>query len=309
VKPVVFTLPGNEAIGHALTEDLSGERGELVVRRFPDRETYVRVLSAVEGRDTVLVCSLDRPDDKLVALYLLTSTLRERGARRIVLVVPYLAYMRQDCAFNDGEAVSAKHVARWVSGFIDGLVTVDPHLHRIHDLCEIYRVPCATLHAAPLLAAWVREHVAKPLLVGPDSESRQWVADVARDAACPYVVLEKTRYGDRDVEIAIPDLQAYRDRTPVLVDDVISSGRTLIAATVKLRAAGLAPPVCVAVHAVFAGDAYEALRKAGAAQIVTTDAIAHPSNGIALHTLLAPALRQLLANLPAAAPREFNKLP
>jgi ribose-phosphate pyrophosphokinase len=303
VKPVVFTLPGNETIGHALTEDLSGERGELVIRRFPDRETYVRVLSAVEGRDTALVCSLDRPDDKLVALYLLASTLRERGARRIVLVVPYLAYMRQDCAFNDGEAVSAKHVARWVSGFIDGLVTVDPHLHRIHDLCEIYRVPCATLHAAPLLARWVHEHVAKPLLIGPDSESRQWVADVARDAECPYVVLEKIRYGDRDVEVKTPDLAAYRDRTPVLIDDVIASGRTLVAAAAKLRAAGLPPSVCAAVHAVFADDAYDALRKAGVAQIVTADAITHPTNGIALHTLLAPALTQMLANLPTGARR------
>jgi ribose-phosphate pyrophosphokinase len=287
---MVFSLPGSERQAAELATQLGAELGAIETRRFPDGESYVRIASDVAGREAVLVCTLARPDDQFLRLVFAARTLRELGAASVTLVAPYLAYMRQDKRFHSGEAVTSDHFADLLSREIDRLITVDPHLHRHAALSEIYRAPAVALHAAPLLATWIAREVDRPLIVGPDIESEQWVADVASRAGAPHVVLRKERHGDRDVEIAIPDLSAWRDRLPVLIDDIASSGRTLIKAAEGTTGQGLAPPVCVVVHPLFAEDSYERL-SAVCARIVSTDSVVHESNGIALAPLLAGALR------------------
>ncbi|MFC3068451.1 ribose-phosphate pyrophosphokinase [Phenylobacterium soli] len=288
--PFVFALPGSERQGRDLADRLGAETGVLETRRFPDGESYVRIVSVVAGRDVALVCSLARPDDQFLRLVFAARTLRELGASRITLVAPYLAYMRQDKQFHSGEAVTSTYFADLLSREVDRVITVDPHLHRHKALAEIYAVPAVALHAAPLLADWIAANVAQPLVIGPDLESEQWVADVAGRSEAPYVVLRKARRGDRNVEIATPDLSQWAGRQPVLIDDIASSGRTLIEAARGLAAQGFRPPVCVVVHALFADDAYAELSGV-AERIVSTDAVTHPSNGIPLAGLLADAVR------------------
>lgn len=292
MRPLLLYLPGNETLSASLAHDLDAELGEVEIRRFPDGESYVRLLSQVSGRECQIVATLDRPDDKMLPLAFLATTARELGAARLTLIAPYLAYMRQDRRFQPGESVTSACFARFLSGWIDRLVTVDPHLHRRSTLEEIYTVPCTTLHAAPLISRWIREEVETPLIVGPDIESEQWVADVAREAGSPWVVLRKERLGDRNVRISVPDLDDWLDRTPVLVDDIISTARTMIETAGHLVRAGLKAPVCVGVHAVLAGSAYADLRAAGAGRIVTCNTIPHESNAIDVSPLLARALRE-----------------
>jgi ribose-phosphate pyrophosphokinase len=275
----------------SLARELDAEPGAVEIRRFPDGESYVRVLSQVRGRECLLACTLDRPDDKILPLLFLAATARELGAERVTLIAPYLAYMRQDRRFQPGESVTSACFARFLSGWIDQLVTVDPHLHRRSSLEEIYAVPCTTLHAAALVSRWIQQEVEGPLLVGPDVESEQWVSTVARDAGSPWIVLRKERLGDSDVRISVPDLDPWRDRTPVLVDDIISTARTMIETVGHLVRAGLKAPVCVGVHAVFAGSALPDLRAAGAGRIVTCNTIPHPSNGIDVGPLIARGLQ------------------
>ena len=205
-RPVVIAMPGNEQLADELATLLWLERGAATVRRFPDGESYVRIASPVGARAALIVCTLDRPDDKLVPLLLLAKALREAGARSVGLVAPYLPYMRQDRCFQPGETISAQHVGAWISQCVDWLVTVDPHLHRIADLSQVYSVPSRVVHAAGSVAQWIRAHVREPLLIGPDEESAQWVGAVAKDAHAPFVVLSKVRRGDRDVEVSVPDL-------------------------------------------------------------------------------------------------------
>lgn len=288
--PIVMPLPGSEALGRDLAAQLRAELGVLETRQFPDGESYVRVRSDVAGRTVILVCSLARPDAQVLRLVFAARTLRELGATRLILVAPYLAYMRQDKRFQPGEAVTSTHFAQLISAEVDRLVTIDPHLHRHAALSEIYTVPATALHAAPLLADWIAVQVDRPLIIGPDSESEQWVTEVARRAGAPHLVLEKSRHGDRDVEIAMPDLAPWRDRRPVLIDDIVSSGRTMIEVADGLRARGLPAPVCVTVHALFAEDAYAELARR-AERIVSTDTVLHPSNGISVAGLLADTLR------------------
>ena len=169
-----------------LRETLGAEVGQLELHAFPDGETYLRFLTDVAGRTLVIVCTLDRPNDKILPLIFAAATARELGAAKIGLVAPYLAYMRQDRRFKPGEAVTSRQIAQLLSNAFDWLVTVDPHLHRYGSLGEIYRIPTRVVHAAPLISEWIRAHVANPLIIGPDSESEQWVSAVAKDAGAPY---------------------------------------------------------------------------------------------------------------------------
>ncbi len=294
MKPLLLALSENVTIGESLAAALDADRGRAEFRRFPDGETYVRLDADVTTRDIILVCSLDRPDAKFLPLIFLAETARDLGARSVGLICPYLAYMRQDTRFKPGEGITSSYFAKALGRHFDWLVTVDPHLHRRRSLAEIYKIPATAAHAAPLIAAWVRDHVSAPLIVGPDSESEQWVAAVARGAEAPYLVLEKHRHSDRAVEISAPDLRSWKGRTPVLVDDIISTARTLIATTGRLRAAGASDIVVVGVHGLFAERAYDELCAAGAQTIVTCNTVSHPSNAIDVAAVLAQAAGKLL---------------
>src|SRR5690606_35251908 len=232
-----------------------------------------------------------RPDEQLAMLLFTADCARELGATEVNLVAPYLAYMRQDKRFNPGEAVSSLTFARVLSGHFDALLTVDPHLHRHPALSSLYTIPTATLHSAPLLADWIAANVERPLVVGPDGESEQWASAIASRIGAPCAVLRKTRRGDRDVDIEQTDLRGYLDHTPVLVDDIASSGRTLLVAARQMLAQGLRRPECVVVHALLADEAHAALRQTFA-RVTSTDAVAHPSNLIALAPLFAQALHE-----------------
>ena len=290
MSTVVFALPGNERIAAGIATRLGVEQGGMTVRRFPDGESYVRIDTPVSGQQVAFICTLHEPDQKVPALLFAASTARELGASRIGLIAPYLAYMRQDKRFTDGESITSIHFAKLISGHFDWLITVDPHLHRWTSLGQLYSVPSLVVHAAPMLSHWIRGNVEAPILIGPDSESEQWVSAVARGAEAPYLVLEKIRRGDRDVSVSIPDIGLLRGGTPVLVDDIISTARTMMAASRHLAGHGIAPPVCVGVHAVFAGDAHAELLAAGAGRIVTANTIPHPSNAIDVTPAIADAL-------------------
>lgn len=284
---IVFSIPGSEKLCHSLTGLLHAEAGEAVIRRFPDGETYVKVLSNVYGKDAVIVCSLHHPDNKILPLYFLAKTLKEFRASSVTLVAPYLAYMRQDKRFSDGECITSTLFAQLISGFIDKLITIDPHLHRRSSLSQIYSIHSSVLHVKTLIADWVRQHVNKALLIGPDSESEQWVSEIAKEADSPFIVLEKIRSGDKRVKVSVPEVAEYLEHTPVLVDDIISTAHTMIATIGHLKNAGMKPPVCIGIHAVMASGAYAKLTKAGAGKIVTCNSIAHPSNAIEVDALLA----------------------
>jgi ribose-phosphate pyrophosphokinase len=173
----------------------------------------------------------------------------------------------------------------------DRLVTVDPHLHRYGALDEVFTIPSRLVAAAPRIAAYVSGRVERPLLIGPDAESEQWVAAVASALGCAHVILTKTRRGDRDVSVsALPGDIAWRGVTPIIIDDIVSTGRTMIEAVGELRRAGAAPPLCIGIHAVLAGSAEADVRAAGASAFATCNTIAHPSNAIDVLDLVGSAL-------------------
>ncbi|HSH42105.1 MAG TPA: ribose-phosphate diphosphokinase [Arenicellales bacterium] len=259
------------------------------IHRFPDGESRLRLPQELPAH--VILCrSLNQPNDKLVELMLAARTARNLGARRLTLVAPYLCYMRQDTAFVPGEAVSQAIIGEWLGGLFDCVVTVDPHLHRVHDLGEVVAgAEARALSAAPAMSEYLRHLPDSPLLIGPDGESRQWVQQIAELSGTEFTVSSKRRSGDREVEVALGDCDC-QGRTVVLVDDIISTGETMAAAARLARADGAAEIHCLVTHALFCQGALDLLKSAGAGGIVSTDSISHSSNKIHLAPLLAEAI-------------------
>lgn len=295
VGPRILAYPGNSEVAESLCRALHAEPVAFEMRHFPDGETYLRIDSDVRGCAVALVCTLKDPDSRFLPLVFAADTLRELGARQVGLVAPYLAYMRQDQRFLAGEAVTSASFARLLSARFDWLVTIDPHLHRRRSLNEIYTIPTEVVHAAPLLTKWIRENVERPLVVGPDAESEQWVSEVAQAIPCPYLVLQKVRHGDRSVEVSpVSEIRRWADSTPVLVDDIISSAATMSETVRQWREAGLPAPICLGVHGIFAENAYERLQQAGVSRIVTTNCIPHRTNGIDVSGSLVKSVQRFL---------------
>jgi len=234
----LHAFPGNEALAGAIADALGTVVVPVEVSRFPDGEARVRVGGDRSRRPAVVVCSLEHADEKILPLLFAAGALRALGAPPVGLVAPYLAYMRQDRAFHEGEAVSAMHFARVLSESVDWLVTVEPHLHRIASLDAIYSIPACAVHVSDAMATWISGNVANAVVIGPDAESRQWARSVADAAGIPFEVLEKRRLSSDRVEVTVPHIGRWRDRTPVVVDDVVSTGHTMLETVRHLRDVG-----------------------------------------------------------------------
>jgi len=275
------------------TKNLAIETGlpysEIQIHHFPDGESKLRLPESLP--DHVILCrSLNQPNEKIVELILAAGGAKELGCKTLTLVAPYLAYMRQDCAFSPGEVVSQKVLGQLWAKYFDQVVTVDSHLHRIHELSEAIPINRAiNLTATGPMSDYLHKTVDKPFLIGPDEESQQWVAAIAKKANWDYAVANKQRFGDAEVSITLPDGD-YKARNIVLVDDVASTGKTL---TNTAKALDKYQPASISVlvtHALFTGNSIEELYAAGVKNIWSCDSVPHPTNRVSLAHLLSKSI-------------------
>jgi ribose-phosphate pyrophosphokinase len=285
----LFGFPECSVAALGLAKELSIPLRAVHVHHFPDGESLVRV-DPPEGT-AILYRSLDDPNAKLVELLLAASALRDNGAGRVMLVAPYLAYMRQDMAFEAGQAVSQRVIGKLLAEHFDALLTVDPHLHRISNLTEIMPgTDAISISAAPILAAAL-QGAENLVLVGPDTESRQWVEVIAAPLGLDVLVGSKQRNGDREVDIVIEDIAQVAGRRAVLVDDVVSSGATLVKAARLLLEAGASGVEALATHCLASDADFAAMRACGIERVRSSDSVAGPTATLPLAGLLAKAIR------------------
>ena len=258
-----------------------------VIKRhcFPDGENKLTLPPELPGH-VLFYRSLDQPNEKLIELLLAAKTARTLGANTLTLIAPYLCYMRQDMAFNPGEAISQTIIGDYLADLFDNVITVDPHLHRIDRLEQaVPATQAISLSATALMSEYINQHLPDPILIGPDCESEQWVRAVAEPHRWDYAVCQKIRKGDRDVEIALPEI-TLDGRTVIIIDDVASSGRTLAVASENCIQEN-ANEVCILItHALISDDAKQDLLRAGAKHIWSTDSVSHETNVIRLWPLL-----------------------
>ncbi|CZG06766.1 TPA: ribose-phosphate diphosphokinase [Legionella pneumophila subsp. pneumophila] len=290
MKPLLFSLFDSSEIARRLQEVLQVDVGDVTFHRFPDTEWYLKINSEVNNRSLMVVDSLNEPDEKILPLLFFAKTAKELGARKVGLIAPYLSYLRQDKRFHQGEGITSRYFAQMLSSSFDWLMSIDPHLHRYHSLDEIYSIPTFVLHATSMIATWIKHHVPKPILIGPDMESEQWVADIAEKGSFPYAILEKIRRGDKEVAISMPFIPELESSTPVLVDDIISTARTMIETVKQLQQTGVKSVICIGVHALFAKEAYSLLSGIKGVQTITCNTIRHATNAIDVSDLIVEIL-------------------
>lgn len=291
----IQSLPSGADDARRLAALLGLPLREIALHNFPDRE--MRVTIGPAASTTIIYASLDRPNDKLLAILFAAEAMRRAGARRLVLLAPYLCYMRQDTAFHEGEAISQKAVGRLIAGMVDRVVTVDAHLHRTTDIRAVFPgIEAENLSAMPAIADALRSTGIDPatVAVGPDAESRPWVSDLAGQLGLAHTVAQKIRRGDRAVEIGFAGDGRLAGRPVLLVDDIVSSGGTLITCAKALRSAGATTIDAVMTHALFAPEMATAFADAGIRSVRSTSSVPHPSNAIPLDAILATALRREL---------------
>jgi ribose-phosphate pyrophosphokinase len=286
-------LPASAEIGRHLAERLGVSGHEIALHRFPDGELRVTVGPAAPT--TIICCSLNDPNEKLIALLFAAEALRRGGARRLVLVAPYLGYMRQDAAFHAGEAISQRAIGDLFAKTFDRAITVEAHLHRTATLNQVFPgIETDNLSATSAIASVLRADTLDPatLVVGPDTESRPWVSDLAGRLGLAFAVGEKIRHGDRSVQIVFSDPARLLHRPVILIDDIVSSGGTLIACAEALASSGVSSIDAVVIHALFPPELLNEFTRAGVRSLRSANSVPHPTNAMALDHILADALRR-----------------
>lgn len=287
----LFTFAHGKQHAEDIASALSIPCSEIGVHRFPDGESRITAPGATAT--SIVYCPLDRPNEKLVELMFVSDALRRGGAGRLVLVAPYLCYMRQDKVFHEGEAVSQQAMSRFLSSCFDRVVTVDTHLHRVSRIDDVFPdIEAENLTAADAIADFAKGQGlgADVLVAGPDEESIQWARRVGNALGAEAIAGRKTRHGDRKVDVEFPDCN-LEGRTVLLLDDIVSSGGTVLTAIARLKEAGAASVHLAVTHALFDDAMERRLREAGAVSIWSTTSVPHPTNKISLAMLLADALR------------------
>jgi ribose-phosphate pyrophosphokinase len=279
----------------ALAERISREFGNApfaipFLKRFPDGELYVRVGGRLEGEDVVLVQST-RTDEGLLELLFLEDAIREAGCKHLYVVIPYFGYARQDRSFFPGEPVSARVMARHVELMADAVVTVD--LHSSQTL-QAFSKPSFEASGIPAIARLLREHPID-LLVSPDKGGTERAKRMAQILNLPWISLDKRRIDSEHVELALPDSSPVPldGRNVAIIDDVISTGGTIVEAARLLARQHVASVSAACTHGLFLRDAFERI-KAVTHHMYSTDTLDNPAEKVSVAPDIAQILRRNL---------------
>jgi len=277
----VIAGPSSPLLAKRISEALNVPMAKTIFRRFPDGELYVRIEDMCER--AVIVQSITSNDD-LVALMLMLDAL---DGVDTIAVIPYMGYARQDKKFNEGEAISIRAVARMIESYAEAVVTVNIHSK---DAASYFK-KLVEVDAMPIIGEFYSKR--DVVMVSPDLGSYERVKVCAEHAGCEFDYLEKKRIDAERVEIKPKSLDV-RGKDVVIVDDIISTGGTMVEATKMLLQAGAKSVECACVHAVLAGNALNKLYSAGVKDVVATDTIERGVSVISVAKAIAEVLEKYL---------------
>lgn len=290
---MIITTCGNSiALAKALARKLKSAYSPLTISTFPDGDIYLKYNTNLAKKTVVIVESFQpNSQQSFFRILIAAETAKDLGARKVILIAPYLAFLRQDARFKPGEAISSKIMGKHLSSCLDNIITIDPHLHRYRSLREVFSIGGHAVTANGLITEYIRAHYPDAVLVGPDWESSQWAGRIARKIAADSTIFAKKRYSSRKVKVEMIQPIPLKDRTVVIVDDIISTGCTLVEAAREAYRHGAQEVIAIAVHGIFAENAWQKLRKAGVKKVITTNCIEHSTNEIDVMPLLADELK------------------
>jgi len=286
----------SKTLAWRVAQKLKAEYLETEINKFPDGETYIRFTSDVEGKEVVVIQSLGhKPNEYLIELFLMLDALKDLKARKVIAVLPYFAYARQDERFKPGEAVSLKTITRLIeTAGADHIFTIDSHRHRVIDMDKLVSIPMQDLSAMTELAKHVTSthQLKNPAVIGPDAEAGAWAKIAAETINVHYDVLEKRRIDAETVEIRPRQLDVD-GRDVLIVDDIISTGNTIIKAIDVLKEHGARDIYVACTHPLLVRNALTRIYQAGARYVVGTDTVLSPISLVTVAPVIAQAIHQL----------------
>lgn len=276
-----------------LAANIAREMGDVLCplesRKFPDGERYIRIKGDVED-GVVVVQSTGYPqDENLMELFLILKTIRRMGIEKINTVIPYFGYGRQEKSFNTGEAISAEVVCQLIqqSGASE---VYSINLHE-EGICNLFNIPAHNLSAMPTMANYIGSNVDDPVIVAPDKGALGFAQEIANILNCESDYLEKTRISPDKVDTKPKNLDVD-GRDAVIIDDIISTGGTIVNACGILREHGARMILVSCVHPVLVEDALLKIFAAGADDVVGTNTLKSEVSSVSVASLVADALKK-----------------
>jgi ribose-phosphate pyrophosphokinase len=298
---ILFAGTGNPALAQAMAAQLGVRLGECRVERFPDGETSVHLGESVRGKDVFLMQPTCPPvNDNTMQLLILADACRRAAAGRIHAIVPYYGYARSDKRTGRREPITASLVALLMrEAGIGHVVTVDLHTAQIEGF---FPGPFDTLTAVPTLCAALRAELPpESVVVSPDAGRVKLATEYAARLDLPLAVLHKRRESGSETRVTHL-VGEVRGRACLIIDDMISTGGTLVESVEALRDAGAAGFLVAATHGLLRDGAVHRLRGAGVSRVCVTDTVPPPDDAtgilrvVSVAPLLAGALRRLSAS-------------
>jgi len=274
----------SQKLAALISKELDETLCPLETRKFPDGERYIRIGGNLES-DAVVIQSTGYPQDQnLLELFLILKTLKSLDVENIKVVIPYFGYARQEKRFKTGEAISAQVV----SELLEACGATEIFSINLHEdgLRNLFNIPAHNLSAMPLIAEYIEEHLDDPVIIAPDKGALGFASEIAGILGCDSDHLEKTRISPDKVETRTKDLDV-QGREAVIIDDIISTGGTIINASHILRQHGASKIVVSCVHPVLVEDALLRIFASGVDDVIATDTLQSDASTISVVPLIA----------------------
>ena len=284
---MIIGCSASQKLAASVADLLDDRLCPVETRKFPDGERYIRVKSEVDGEVTVVQSTGYPQDENLMELLFMMENLKDLGADYIRVVIPYFGYGRQERRFKSGEAVSARIVARLLEAAgADEIITVN-----LHENClsEFFTIPVTELSAMPLIARHI-SFLDDPVIIAPDKGAMDHAREVSSILGCECDYMEKVRLSPETVETRVRDLDV-EGMDAVVVDDIISTGGTIVNAAGILRNCGASSITVCCVHPVLVEDALLKIFSAGVERVIATDTLKSEVSEISVAPLIAEAIK------------------
>lgn len=280
---IIVSGSASKSLSKTLAQEMGEKLANVESRRFPDDECYVRIHDNLDGEEVVVV-QTSYPDDKIIELFLLQDAVKEFKVEKLVTVIPYYGYARQDKKFNEGEPISAKTLAKLISLSSDSLITVDIHEEKIMDWFDI---PSKNISGMPQLGFYLK-NLNPDIIIAPDKGAQELAKIVADVVECDWDYLEKIRIDGENVEMKAKNLSVSGKKVAI-VDDIIATGGTIVRATEHLKSQGAKEVYAACTHGLFAKNALPRLQHV-CHEVISTDTIENETSVVSVAKEVAKAL-------------------
>ncbi|MCI5867337.1 MAG: ribose-phosphate diphosphokinase [Methanosphaera sp.] len=284
----------SQSLAAEVAKQLDEKLCTVEIKKFPDGEKYFRIKDEIpEDEKVVIIQSTGYPqDENMMELFFILDTLSDMNIEDITVVSPYLGYSRQERRFKEVECISAKATAKLIQSMgVKHLISINLHEESI---CDLYDIPVDNLSAMPSIAEYIRNNHddKKPVILAPDKGAENFAKEIAEILDTDYDYLEKVRLSPEVVKTKTKSI-SVENRSVIIVDDIISTGGTIVNAIDILKKQGAKKVDVVCVHPVLVGDAILKISAAGASSVKATNTLISEVASISVGKTIADHLKTL----------------